>query len=134
MISFPASNVTLSLRDNVIPVDGSGRILVTDIKSNGNNNKDALICRSGMSISSDGDWYLHPTAISTDVANKIVSPPPFRGWVRSRAKDSEGHQLVMLRRVSDTAEEGVFTCHIPGDNSSPISVGIYYPCESCWEI
>ena len=54
---------------------------------------------------------------------------PDRGWDRNGAVDSEGHQIVRLRRASGTAEEGVFTCFIPGDINTPIYLGIYYPCE-----
>ena len=51
-----------------------------------------------------------------------------RGWTRNRGDDS-GHQLVRLKRVSATSEEGVFTCNIPGDNNTPRALGIYYPSE-----
>ena len=123
--------MTFSLRSNSIPTDGSGHVRVTDIYRTGDNNEDALICRSGKAISSSGNWYLHPTQMSTDDGDRIVSGDvPDRGWSRNRAIDSEGHRLVRLRRASDTAEEGVFTCDIPGDFGTPVSVGIYYPCES----
>ena len=115
-----------------IPTDGSGRANVTDINFNGDNNRDALICRSEINIftSTGGNWYLDTTEISTDVDNRIVgdgTPDP-RGWTRNRGLDS-GHLLVRLRRVSTTAEEGVFTCHIPGDNNTPRALGVYYPSE-----
>ena len=121
--------MTFSLNGNSIPTDGSGRVNITDINPNGDNNEDALICRSGKATSSNGNWYLHPTEMSTDDGDRIESSDP-RGWRRNRAADSEGHQLVRLRRASDTAEEGVFTCHILGDFGTPVSVGIYYPSES----
>ena len=35
--------------------------------------------------------------------------------------------VVRLMRVSDSAKEGVFTCHIPRCNNSLMSVGVYYP-------
>ena len=122
--------MTFSLNGNSIPTDGSGRVRITDI---GDSNGNALICRSGKAISSSGNWYLHPTEMSTDGGDRIVSGVngvPDRGWSRNRATDSEGHRLVRLRRASDTAEEGVFTCHIPGDFGTPVSVGVYYPSES----
>ena len=126
--------MTFSLNGNSIQTDGSGRVLITDINPNGVNNEDALICRSGKAVSSIGNWYLHPTETSTDGGDRIVSgvndgPDP-RGWYRNRDTDSEDHRLVRLRRATDTAVEGVFTCHIPGDFGTPVSVGIYYPCES----
>ena len=105
------------------------RVLITDI---GGNNEEALICRSEKTvsgISGVGDWYLHPTRLSINPGDRIVSPPPDRGWSRNRDVDSEGHRLVRLRRSSDTAEEGVLTCNIPGDNNTPGSVVIYYPSE-----
>ena len=117
-----------------IPNDGSGRVLITDINPNGENNDDALICHSEKSFSGNaplGDWYLHPTQISTDEDNRIVSPPTDRGWKRNRGRDSEGHLLVRLRRIPiTTAVEGVFTCDIPGDINTPRSVGIYYSLTS----
>ena len=116
-----------SLKGDSIPNDGSGRVCATDI---GDTNDNALICHSGKAISSSGNWYLHPTEMSTDDDDRIGSPPPDRGWSRNRATDPEGHRLVRLRRASDTAEEGVFTCHIPGDFGTPVSVGVYYPSES----
>ena len=69
--------------------------------------------------------------MSTDEDDKIMSPHADRGWSTNRGNDSKGHQLVRLRRESDTAEEGVFTCHIPGDSSTPRAVGVYYPGEFC---
>ena len=52
-----------------------------------------------------------------------------RGWSRNRDGGSEGRRLVRLRRVTDTAEEGVFTCNIPGDINTPRYLGVYYPSE-----
>ena len=70
--------------------------------------------------------------MSTDDGDRIVSTgrntPDPRGWYRNRGNDSD-HQLVRLRRGFDTAEEGVFTCDIPGDDNTPRSVGVYYPSE-----
>ena len=126
--------MSLSVRGDSIPTDGSGRVRVTDIR---NNDETALICRSGIPISGGGNWYLHPTEMSTDDGDpnnpidngdRIVGVAD-RGWSRNRATDSEGHRLVRLRRASDTAEEGVFTCHIPGDSNSPRSLGVYYPSK-----
>ena len=126
------SAVTFSLRGDSIPTNGS-RVLITDINPDGGNNEQALICRSEKTvsgISGVGDWYLHPTRLSIDPGDRIVSPPPDRGWSRNRALDPDSHRLVRLRRSSDTAEEGVLTCNIPGDNNTPASVVIYYPSES----
>ena len=124
--------MTFSLRGESIPNDGTGRVILTDI---GNTN---VICRSESATSEVGDWFLHPTQMSTnagdpndnnDNGDRIASPPVDRGWNRNRATDSDGHQLLRLRRRSDTAEEGVFTCHIPEDDNTPRYLGIYYPSE-----
>ena len=117
--------MTLSLAGyDSISTDGSGRVLITRI---GNTNGFALICRSGKPISGDGDWYSHPTEMSTTDSNRITTFSG--GWSSNRATNSEGHRLVRLRRDSATAEEGVFTCHFPGDDNTPRYLGVYYPSE-----
>ena len=129
------SGVTFSLRGVNISNTGDGRVLITDINSNGDSNEDALICRSEIPLSetfsNKGDWYLHPTQISTDEADRIApnDSGSYQGWRKRRESDSEGHRVVRLKRVSDTAEEGVFTCSINGDPNSPKYLGIYYPSE-----
>ena len=125
--------MTFSLRGNSIPTDGSGHVLITDINPNGDNDEDALICSSEIdtftsTVNTGGNWYLNPTERSTDDGDRIMNDDP-RGWTRNRALDS-GHLLVRLRRLSATAEEGVFTCDILGDNNTPRALGIYYPSES----
>ena len=119
--------MTFSLRGDSIPTDGSGLVNITDI---GDTNGNALICRSGIPTTAGGEWYLHPTQMSTNDGDRIGSPPPDRGWSRYRAADSQGHRLVRLRRANATAVEGVFTCDITGDNNTPRALGVYYPSES----
>ena len=131
--------VTLNLRGDPIPTDGSGRIVITDINPDGNpdNLEDALICQSELSLNSGGNWFLHPTQQTTDASFRIESTDP-RGWRRTRAANtisgSETRRLVRLMRDDSIASggralEGVFTCDIPGDVNTPVSVGIYYPSE-----
>ena len=130
--------MTLSLRGSSIPTDGSGRIVITDINPDGDpNNEDALICQSELSVSANGDWYLHPTQQTTETSDRIQANDP-RGWLRNRdtftISGSETGRLVRLRRYDSIASEGralegVFTCNIPGDSNTPVSVGIYYPSE-----
>ena len=139
LLLFILIGVTLSLRgNNSIPTDGSGRIVITDINPDGDNDVDALICRSQLHIINGGEWFLHPTQQTTDDSDKVQSTYP-RGWHRNRAiitiLSSVAHRLVRLRRADSVASggralEGVFTCHIPGDTNTPVSVGIYYPSES----
>ena len=124
--------MTFSLRGNSIPTNGNGRVLITDINPTGDNDEDALICRSEIdtftsSVGLGTNWYLHPTGMSTDEDDWIAPLDP-RGWNRNRALDS-GHRLVRLRRTSATAEEGVFTCTIADDINTPRALGIYYPSE-----
>ena len=139
LLLFILIGVTLRLRGNSIPTDGSGRIVITDINTAGHN---ALICLSEMAVSSNGDWFLHPTQQTTqhteDGSVRIESTDP-RGWHRDRATNTisvdEAGRLVRLRRDNSAASggrslEGVFTCDIEGDTNTPVSVGIYYPSES----
>ena len=133
--------VTLSLKGNSIPTDGSGRIVITDVNPDGDNDEDALICLSELhNISSGGNWYLHPTQQTTEKTNDgsvRIESTDSRGWGRNRALLDDDRRLVRLRRDDSIASggralEGVFTCDIPGDSntSTPVSVGIYYPSES----
>ena len=145
LLLFILIGVILSLSGNSIPTDGSGRIVITDINPDGDNDMDALICQSELSLSDGGNWFLHPTQQTTqhttDGSVRIESNDT-RGWHRNRATvtiitigNSVTHRLVRLRRDDSVASggralEGVFTCHIPGDTNTPVSVGIYYPSES----
>ena len=78
---------------------------------------------------------IHPTEQSIEEEDRIANSPQSmndRGWRRTRDRIPgvfTPRRLVRLKRVSDTAVEGVFTCHIPGDIPTPVSVGIYYPSE-----
>ena len=110
-----------------IPTDGSGRILITDI---GDSNESALICTCHSEVTGSvetSDWYFHPTQPSTSESD-VISSTGTEGWETNRATSNDG-RVVILMRVSDFAKEGIFTCHIPGCNNSPVSVGIYYPSE-----
>ena len=126
--------MTLSLSGSSITTDGSGRIVITDINPDGVNTEDALICVSELSLSVNGDWYLHPTQQTTENSDKIQSTDN-RGYRRDRATLIDDRRLVRLRRDDSVASEGralegVFTCDNPEDSNTPVSVGIYYPSES----
>ena len=137
MTSRLTSGLTLHLRGNSFPTDGSGRILITDIPFNDDDSLNtaddagALICESDIRVpAGNANWYLHPTLLSTEEDDRIQSTDP-RGWTRNRGTNSDGHRLVRLKRHSTiTAEEGVFTCYVVGDSNTPVSVGIFYPSES----
>ena len=81
--------VILHLRGGPIPTDGSGRIVITDINPDGDNDEDALICHSQLvGLSDVGNWFLHPTQQTTDGSVRIEGNDP-RGWRRNR-----GGQIV----------------------------------------
>ena len=65
--------MTLSLRGSSIPTDASGRIVITDINPDGDNYDVALFCQSQLSLSTGGNWYLHPTQQTTDDSDRIGS-------------------------------------------------------------
>ena len=136
LLLFILIGVTLILRGNFIPTDGSGRIVITDINPDGDNDEDALICQSEMP-GIVGNWFLHPTQQTMDESDRIESTDS--RMEQDRATFTIGNtgfgRLVRLRRDDRFASggraiEGVFTCHIPGDSNTPVSVGICYPSES----
>ena len=111
----------LTLRNKFIPVDGSGRILITDI---GYNSTSALNCSSLDVGAQEGIWYLHPDA-KTNLFNFAINHSP-RGWYENR----DYHAVRLWRDSGTIAEEGVFTCNIVGDRNTPVTVGIYYNSKS----
>ena len=141
LLLFILIGVTLRLRGDSIPTDGSGRIVITDINPDGVNDEDALICQSERSLSTGGNWFLHPTQQTTDDGDRIGNANTgydSRGWIRNRVTNIPGNtgprRQVRLRRDDSIASggralEGVFTCDIEGDTNTPVSVGIYHPSE-----
>ena len=121
------------LNGETIRTDASGRVSVTDI---GNSDETALICQSDRTTSEatlgSGDWYLDPEqemTTSTDSDERIDGDND-RGWTRNRATIA-GYRIVRLRRVSDTATEGRFTCEITGDGDEAVrGLLILHPSES----
>ena len=128
-ISDKMPGVEFFLQGQQITTDGNGVANINDI---GDNNNDALICqseRTSSSVSEFGHWYLDPDTLTTSWYNRIESMDS-RGWNRNRATDLDGHRLVRLMRASPTAEEGRFTCDIPGDIDSTRSLRVLYPSKS----
>ena len=133
------------LRNVSIPTDGSGRLLITDIRlRNGQritSNEDALICRSSSNVSElrifhgAGDWYIDPEPVETTntiVSGERISGIDDQGWTRNRDRENSSgiyHRVVRLKRVSETAVEGQFTCHIQNDSNNNKSLLILYPSE-----
>ena len=142
------SGVEFFLRNRSIPTDGSGRLLITDISLHhgyyySTSDEEALICRSSRNVvelrsSSTFDaWYLDSEVnITTNTVNgeRISEGSDDRGWINRRhvhisVEGSPFHRAVRLNRVSETALEGKFTCHIPNDSNNNKSLLILYPSE-----
>ena len=138
------SGVEFYLRNASIPTDGSGRLLITDIRlRNGQrstSDEDALICRSSRGVSElrspngANDWYLEPDLESTTTlaSGRRIDEINDRGWTRNRGRvilSGSYHLVLRLKRVSETAVEGKFTCHIENDSNNNKSLFILYPSE-----
>jgi hypothetical protein len=136
------SGVEFLLRGDSIPTDGSGHLLITDISlHNGQNStdEDALFCHATKDVTMIrevhiGDWYLETDFETTTAYGKRIDGDNDRGWTRNREYavnvSDIYYRLVRLKRVSKTAVEGKFTCHIPGDsNNNNRSLLILYPSE-----
>ena len=120
--------MTLSLDGRNISTDGSGRVNVNDIAFGLGTS--ALLCQSNVTTGG-GQWYLHPTEGSTEEQDRIKDIS--QGWLSTTTTTSDNNQQVrqvrLRRATGHTAQEGVFTCYIPEDSDTPITVGIYYPSE-----
>ena len=136
------------LRGRFIPTDGSGSLLITDIslhiRLTSTRDEEALICRSSRHIGElrsfmrSTDWYLDPEVkIATNIVSgeRISQRSDDRGWtmnrghVRVNGEGSPFHKVVRLKRASETALEGKFTCSILGDSNNNRSLLILYPSE-----
>ena len=157
LINF--SGVELYFRGDSIPTDGSGHLLITDIslhnEQTSNSDEDALLCVASGSVSeirpfqTEGDWYLDPevdtitnrpsgvrisTREDTDVWKPLNwSRKSVKGWTwgrnNTRVNDGSFHRLVGLKRTSETAVEGKFTCYVPKDDNNNRFLLILYPSE-----
>ena len=118
---FISTGVKLILKGESIPTDGSGRILITDINTNGPSNHEALICQSEPNEDyGSGNWSFDNV--------KIGSTSGVQGW-ETNENTHRGILLVRLVRISYAAEEGVFACHLDETREPAAFVGIYYPSE-----
>lgn len=110
----------MKLRGDHLQTDVSGSILITDVNTviNEINNDEAVHCQPeliNMTREENGGWYLN---------RKKIDNTDTHGWT---AETLPG--VALLKRVSDSAEEGVFTCQWDGDINPSVSVGIYYPSK-----
>ena len=132
---------TTILSGDYIPTDGSGRLLIADISltygQTQTSNDSALFCHAtddvtvvrGLDI---GNWYLQPDFETTTVIGERIDGGNDRGWTRERGTVNISrnlYQQVRLKRVSETAVEGKFTCQFPGDNNNNKYLLILYPSE-----
>ena len=147
----------LYFRGDSIRTDGSEHFLIINIslhnEQTSTSDENAIFCVSSRNVAeirplpTEGDWYLDPEVdattngpsgvrISTREDTDIWSPLTWssnsiHGWTwgrnSTRANDGNFHQLVGLKRVSDTAVEGKFTCHIPNDDNNNRFLLILYP-------
>ena len=147
----------LYFRGDSIPTDGSGHLLITDIslhnEQTSTSDEDALFCVSSGGVAeirplpTDGDWYLDPEVDTTtnrpsgmriserentDIWKPLTwSSNSVQGWTwgrnNTRANSGNYHRLVGLKRASETAVEGKFTCHIPNDDNNNRFLLILYP-------
>ena len=133
--------VEFLLRGDSIPTDGSGRLLITGISlhngQNSTSDDDALFCHATKDVAmirelNIGDWYLETDFETTTPYGKRIDGDNDQGWTRSRSTVNIlniSYRLVRLRKVSETAVEGKFTCHIPRDSNNNKSLLILYPSE-----
>ena len=120
-----STDVVLILKGESIPTDGSGHVLITDINTNGESSHEALVCQSKLTDETLGlgDWYLNNMKIQTTM--------DARGWKTDIFVSVIAETLlVRLIRISEAAEEGVFTGHIDENTVASAIVGVYYPSES----
>ena len=128
---------TTILSGDYIPTDGSGLLLITDISlTNGQtqSNDSALFCHATKDFKMVrqlyiGDWYLQPDFGTTTTIGERIDD---RGWTRDRDTlflSNIGYRHVRLKRVSQTAVEGKFTCQVPGDSNNDKYLLILYPSE-----
>ena len=129
------------LRTTILSGDSipTGHLLITDISltygQTQTSNDSALFCHSteDITIVRDvhiGDWYLEPE--NTTVIGERIDGGNDRGWTRNRGTVNVSwihYRQVRLKRVSEAAVEGKFTCHIPRDSYNNKYLLILYPSE-----
>ena len=62
-----------------------------------------------VSLSYGGNWYLHPTQMSANESDRVVSVKngTDRGWERKKV-DTSYHLVRLWRDPANTAEKGIF--------------------------
>ena len=133
--------ITTILSGDSIPTDGSGLLLITDIsltnRQTQTSNDSALFCHATRDVKTVreldiGDWYLQPDFETSTGTGERIDGGNDRGWMRERENVNVSRSLyrqVRLKRVSQTAVEGKFTCQFPGDSNNNKYLLILYPSE-----
>ena len=129
---------TTILSGESIPTDGSGHLLITDIsltnRQTQTSNDRSLFCHATKDVTMGrdidiGDWYLQFDFETTTV---IGDGNNDRGWTRDKGTvyvNGIYYLHVRLKRVSETAVEGKFSCQFPGDSNNNKYLFILYPSE-----
>ena len=76
-----AGKLTFELNGHVIPSNGTGEILISDV---GSNNTDALICMSEQSTVTVSNWFYR---YGTAQQRKVLNDDATLGWKRNRARN-----------------------------------------------
>ena len=79
-----------------------------------------------------GDWYLQFDFDTTTTIGERIDGNNDRGWTRDRGTVNVSgiyYLHVRLKRVSETAVEGKFSCQFPGDSNNNKYLLILSPSE-----
>ena len=132
---------TTILSGDYIRTDGSGLLLITDISLTSGQTQtsddSALFCHATRDVTKVrklyiGDWYLQPDFDITTAMGERIDGGNDRGWTRDRGTVNVSgiqYRKARLKRVSEKAVEGKFTCHIHEDSNNNKYLFILYPSE-----
>ena len=111
-------------KGEVIPSNGSGRILITEIDENAK----LLSCRLCMGATAFFySWFEHSTNQTIEHRFKVpnTGSTSSGGWSQMKTTDS-----LDLYKLRSNAIEGVFTCFLTStSDENTAHLGIYYPSK-----
>jgi hypothetical protein len=134
--TLSAEGVILSLNGKSFSSNATSRISITDIPL-GANLTTALACRSELRQENVSEWtngFLQNDGENpnTDLDKRIrptVDNVTTRGWDTFRDIDENDHRVHYLRRWSNNAEEGYYTCRMHNDTNPARGLYILYPIK-----